>query len=304
MEIKRVDTPIKAIALSAIFASLTALMAMLSSFFPVIGFVITLFIPAIGAFVAYISPRKWIWLYPLVALLLSFGLVALSGDFQYFIFSFVPALLSGTLYGLLRQIRMPLSYLILAVAVLESLLNVGAYFISLAIYKTDFISYIIALFNLQNVDILNVLFPLFVFIYSLMEIVISSILIEIVFEKMKLEGFVFTSHSFVYMGLGIFFGLLSVGIAFLEPHCAYLSMGLSFYFSVCSAFVLRKRMPIYIYILYVPLFFLSIVAFAALNSFFPPLAIYNLLSIFLLAFLLPTLIGSLILLKGRKGEGE
>ncbi|MBP5091269.1 MAG: hypothetical protein J6328_01750 [Bacilli bacterium] len=237
---------IQNIAYISIMASIDVVFALLAAFFPFGAIFLMLFLPIPSVIAAYYSQNRYIPIYLLGAIGLSF--IATIWDFQATLFYAVPAISSGTLYGFLKKKRFSVGETIF----LTGLLNMGLAYLSIflikSIYSIDMIAFLLSLIGLQDNSLVSMIVPAAVLTYGLIQETIANIIIQAITEKIPdtqsgSDGI----HDLIYALSGVIFGLLGLGLSFVAVEVSYcLLLSLLFFFPF-SLYALIKKGRKWIY---------------------------------------------------------
>jgi hypothetical protein len=210
------------------------------------------------------------------------------------LFVVIPSIFAGSFYGFLRDKKVPSQYLIILISVVQTLLNVAAFYILLGVTGVNIFEVLVNALQLPN----DYIIPGFIVTYSIAETILSFFIIEGVINKFSKDAFAFPKERFISPALGILFGGLSLGFAFIEIHFSYVFMVLGIYFALVGSNVLFENKPIWVYILGGVLLLLSLFLFALLNKQFPEYSAINLASIFFISISLTSFVSIFVNKKG------
>lgn len=241
-------TPIENLSLIAMVSALDAILALILSFFPFSSLFIVIFLPLVSAFLALLCKWQYLPLYIIVGSLVS--LLASLHDIGMVIFYVIPAIISGTLFGLLSKKGLPYSLLIFAIAVVELGFNYLAIPLIKLITEIDMIETLATLLSLSGSSL--IIIPAILFLFSLCEASLCALASYFVFDKIPIEGVK------KELGLSSFIlpllGLVSIGCTILFVYLswaevAFVFLGVSIYFSFMSIPLWLKKRPFWLYII-------------------------------------------------------
>lgn len=281
---KKQETPTGNLALLGIFAAVMGAFSLILAVIPLSSLLLGLFLPLVSAVVSYYTENKYLPAYVIGASALCLGLTFFNwGDT---LFVVIPSIFAGSFYGLLRDKKIPSQYLIILTSALQTLLNVAAFYILLGVTNVNILEVLMNALGLPN----DYIIPGFVVAYSIAETVLSFFIIEGVINKFSKDAFTFPKERFISPCLGILFGGLSLGFAFIEIHLSYVFMVLGIYFAAVGSNVLFEIKPIWVYILGGALLLFSLFLFAVLRPQFPDYTAINLASIFFISISLTSFV--------------
>ena len=289
---KKQETPTGNLALLGIFAAVMGAFSIILAVIPLSSLLLGLFLPLVSAVASYYTENKYLPAYVIGASALCLGLTFFNwGDT---LFVVIPSIFAGSFYGFLRDKKIPSQYLIILTSVVQTLLNVAAFYILLGITNVNIFEVLVNALQLPN----DYIIPGFIVTYSIAETILSFFIIEGVINKFSKEAFEFPKERFISPALGILFGGLSLGFAFIEIHFSYVFMVLGIYFALVGSNVLFENKPIWVYILGGVLLLLSLFLFALLYKQFPQYSAINLASIFFISISLTSFVSIFVNKKG------
>ena len=281
---KKQETPTGNLALLGIFAAVMGAFSLILALIPLSSLLLGLFLPLVSAVASYYTENKYLPAYIIGASALCLGLTFFNwGDT---LFVVIPSIFAGSFYGLLRDKKIPSQYLIILTSALQTLLNVAAFYILLGVTNVNIFEVLVNVLRLPN----DYIIPGFIVAYSIAETILSFFIIEGVINKFSKDAFSFPKERFISPVLGILFGGLSLGFAFIEIHVSYIFMVLGIYFTAVGSSVLFENKPIWVYVLGGVLLLLSLFLFALLNGHFPPYSAISLASIFFISISLTSFV--------------
>ena len=289
---KKQETPTGTRALLGIFAAVMGAFSIILAVIPLSSLLLGLFLPLVSAVASYYTENKYLPAYVIGASALCLGLTFFNwGDT---LFVVIPSIFAGSFYGFLRDKKIPSQYIIILTSVVQTLLNVAAFYILLGVTGVNIFEVLMNALQLPN----DYIIPGFIVTYSIAETILSFFIIEGVINKFSKDAFTFPKERFISPALGILFGGLSLGFAFIEIHFSYVFMVLGIYFALVGSSVLFENKPIWVYILGGVLLLLSLFLFALLNKQFPQYSAINLASIFFISISLTSFVSIFVNKKG------
>lgn len=289
---KKQETPTGNLALLGIFAAVMGAFSIILALIPLSSLLLGLFLPLVSAVASYYTENKYLPAYVIGASALCLGLTFFNwGDT---LFVVIPSIFAGSFYGFLRDKKVPSQFLIILTSVVQTLLNVAAFYILLGVTNVNIFEVLMNALQLSN----DYIIPGFIVTYSIAETVLSFFIIEGVINKFSKDAFTFPKERFISPTLGTLFGGLSLGFAFIEIHFSYVFMVLGIYFALVGSSVLFENKPIWVYVLGGVLLLLSLFLFALLNKQFPEYSAINLASIFFISISLTSFVSIFVNKKG------
>ena len=289
---KKQETPTGNLALLGIFAAVMGAFSIILALIPLSSLLLGLFLPLVSAVASYYTENKYLPAYVIGASALCLGLTFFNwGDT---LFVVIPSIFAGSFYGFLRDKKVPSQFLIILTSVVQTLLNVAAFYILLGVTNVNIFEVLVNALQLPN----DYIIPGFIVTYSIAETVLSFFIIEGVLNKFSKEAFSFPNERFISPCLGILFGGLTLGFAFIEIHFCYVFMVFGIYFSMVGASVLFEKKPIWVYVLGGVLLLASLFLFALLHGSFPEQSGISLASIFFISISLTSFVSIFVNKKG------
>jgi hypothetical protein len=264
-------TGIKALTFSSIMSATSLVFVLITYFLSGSGILLVLILPLIASLVALKVNFKYALIYIIATVAMSFI------DFQLQLFVILPSLISGIIFGYLIRSSVQGYYIIFLISVLNTGMQIGGTYLIRLIYQVDLINVYSSFFKI-NYDTFNNVYYLFLFTLSLIQTVITYIIMANEIQKI---GFEFNENKnhylWIYLGeLGL--SSLSVGINFINPSLAYVLIGFSLYFGVVLgvyhfSYYQKKVMLIVQNVLYAISIILIFVLSTVINNELKPLLI-------------------------------
>lgn len=255
------------IAFISIMAAVNVLLSVLSSFLPLGSLFAMLFLPLVSALTALLCKGRYVIIYAIAALGLSFAVTAYN--FEGTLFYTLPSLVSGLLIGYLSKKGLPLSLLVF----LTSFAYMGLVYCALPLidflYGLNPVTLLYQLTGIADNSLSDALTPAVIFVYSLLATGIASFVISLEFEKFKAAFAPESRVYFLFPAIAIlFFGLSIIG-AFYLPSLCYISLVISLYAGLMSLMPIVALKSKWVWGLFVVLLFASLFLMAGLYSSFP-----------------------------------
>lgn len=178
-------SPSKAVALMGIAAAISAILTLVGSFFPLSALFLMLFLPALSSIIGRLVPGKWSPVYIVAASLLCFGVS--FHDFSTALFYAIPAIVSGTLYGLSTRFPIDNPFRLFFLALLRFGLNYLGLLLSRAVFGLDFLSTLTAILRLSESAFFHAILPALVLAYSILEAGLAYLVIRLISKRFEIE---------------------------------------------------------------------------------------------------------------------
>lgn len=230
---KKRETVIQNIAYMAIMSAINIIFVLLSNLLPVLLFLLILILPLTSTIVTLYCKKRYYPIYAIVTLGLC---LAVAGAFSIFdaLVYVLPSLIVGFVFGISFEKKMPAILIIVGGADVQFCLTYLTYLIFTKIITNFDVMYgIIKIFGMSDFPYLEAFLLIFVYIISLIQIVLSYIFIKIQINKFGID---------INLGCKRRYLLYSVTIL-----CSGLGVLSYFYFPNWTIVFTLIPLPIYVY---------------------------------------------------------
>lgn len=285
---KRVG-PNQNIAFLSMIVALIGCLSILGSFVPLSAIFIILLIPAISSLTLELIEDKYTVAFVLSSIVITF--ICSAYDLSCALFYAVPAILSGTVYGLLNKKRCS-DLISIFVA---SIVQLGCNYLSMPIinliYDVDIVYSTLSLISLQNSPIAYDFLPAFLFFYSLAEMILSYVVLYLCKQHLDNKNTEILKHSsFIAPFAAILCSFISCLFIPFYLNVTYLFLLFSLYFSLYCFYLTiinKDRKIIYLTLVMISI---GIFLFIFLYPMCPQNAGLSLLNFIALAVSIPAII--------------
>lgn len=229
---KKKETPAQNLAFCAIMASFDALLSLLGALLPLSSLFLMILAPLISSFVGYFCKKRYYALYIFAALGVSIAVSA--WDFQNTLFYLLPSLLSGVLYGLFLERKVPTSFSLFIVSLTQFLFFFVSYYLVKWIYQIDMVEKLLSLFGKPLNELSFSAFLLLGLGYSFGGSAISHLVFSLIAPKLGICVEIEGKLAWLPSSMGLSFGGISLLCLFFLPPLCYFFFGLSLFWSVYS----------------------------------------------------------------------
>lgn len=251
---------VKALAFSAIMASLTFLLIFSTTFLSGIGLIGIIVIPMCSSFISL----KVNWKYRLVyfcACLITFLI-----DPSLTLFIVIPSLISGIVLGELLSKYIQGYHIIFITSIVVTFLQIGSTYLINLFYKVDMIKLFCTILKINYSDF-NSIYYFFIFILSLIQVSLSYLIITNELKKLNYEFNEKRNQFLLILIINVFSIILSIISFFISKTIYFLFIGFTIYFGVILGYYIfsyyqRKQMII----IQLPLYFISLITFPILYN--------------------------------------
>ena len=235
------ETLLENMTLMGIMASINIIVALLAAFFPVISLFLVLILPLSSALVEVYCKDRYFPIYAFATMGLS--IVVTIWNMETTIFYIFPSILTGYIFGLMSKKNIPSIYSIILASIVQAGVTIAFIPLINFVFDVDIVMTFKTFFKLANSSAVDDIVPAFIFAVSLIQIVLSYI---IVLNEIKKFGVVQKEEPkfrFIYQLLCIGFALLIIPFGFFYSKASYLFLMLSIYFamSILLDFIYDKK---------------------------------------------------------------
>ena len=251
---------VKALAFSALMASLTILLIFLTTYLSGIGLIGMIVIPMCSSFISL----KVNWKYRLVyfcACLITFLI-----DPSLTLFIVIPSLISGIVLGELLSKYIQGYHIIFITSIVVTFLQIGSTYLINLFYEVDMIKLFCTILKINYSDF-NSIYYFFIFILSLIQVSLSYLIITNELKKLNYEFNEKRNQFLLILIINVSSIILSIISFFISKTIYFLFIGFTIYFGVILGYYIfsyyrRKQMII----IQLPLYFISLITFPILYN--------------------------------------
>ena len=258
------ETLIRAICFSSFFVAINVLASFLTVSLPVVGIGLIIFLPLTSALVEINIKDRWFPIYALATIGLSIVVTLSSIDFT--LFYIVPSIFTGYIFGLSIKRGIPKLLAIFFASLIQTLLSFAFVKILFLITSIDIIDVFAKLLKISDVFLFNSCIWLLFFVTSLIQVILSFIVVENELPKFGIKQIVKLNEEIVSSWSIIGSILLSLSFAFIYMPISLLFVGFAFYFSAFVIYYQFKTKKYICLILVGVSLLIQILLYALLNS--------------------------------------
>lgn len=279
---KKIFKGVKALAFSSLMVCLCLILILITTYVSDIGLIILLLLPLVSSLVTLTCERKYVLIYFVASILVSLI------NFQIGLFEVIPSLIIGILLGIMIKKYIQGYYIIFINSIVLTILQIISTYLINAIYSVNLIDTFAVLLKLTDIHF-EIIFFLFLFIISLIQISITYLIATNEFKKLDYQFNEKMNQFIILLIIEISSIILNIIIHFFYQPISYLLLGVTYYFATVLSyyifsFYLKKRM-----------LFIQLPAYASCLIIIPILISLigkNYIDLILLAIPLSTLIGA------------
>lgn len=299
-EFQKKDTPITNLTFIAIMAAINVIFALLFAFIPYVIVILILILPLTSVLVGLFCQKRYFPIYIAVTLGLCF--VSAIWDISIPLFYILPSMITGFIFSLFINLKVPNIYLIFLTSVVQMLFSYLAILFSKFVFNVDIISTFQNLLALQEFDLFYVIVPSFIFIVSLIQSVFSYMIIKDELPKFgyKLIDKEVYKGYYIYILLGaLISGICVLIFSFFRLDVAYLMMFVSILFSLEITIYSCLNKRIFNSIMYASLFIITLFIFLVCYQYLDKGTQFLIFEIYPLMCIIYSLVNKYLLTKNK-----
>ena len=243
---KKKESLVQNITYMALMAAINVIFVLLTTYVPFLFFLIVFILPLTSTIVTLLCKKKYFPIYAFTTVGLCL-LVTLS-QIGNTIFYVIPSLISGFIFGLFIEKKIPSFWTLLAAISAQILFTYLSIPLINLITGTDIVTVFATVFKLQDFEYLDYVVPCFIFFLALAQEVLTLVIIK---DQLTKFGYEFSDPKQLplsLVGLLASFILFAVIFAFIYGPLAYL---FSLYGSVLAIYtlvylILEKKVLLYV----------------------------------------------------------
>ena len=254
-------SPTENLTFIAMMAGFDAIIALIAGLLPLSAIFVMILVPLTSAAVAIFCKGRYVPIFLISALGICLGLSA--WNITNTVFYIVPALLTGTCYGLLWKFGVPYPINIFV----STLLSLGLFYLSLLFLKgvtgVDMVEFLLTIIRKQEDPLAKEIFPTFAFGYSLAQMAFTHLFLESQLSRLD-SKVIEKDYMALVAGLSaLIFNGISAILAFFDTKSAYLLLAMGIYWALYSGYYIFKARKKWAFIGLGISFFLLWLVFAA-----------------------------------------
>ncbi len=224
------ETVTQNMAFMAIMAGINVLLSLLAGFVPVSAIFLVIFLPLVSTLVEVFCKDKYYPIYAFATIGLSFAVS--FWNYEATVFYLIPAILIGFTFGFTLKRNVSPIWAILINTILQTLLTIGSLYLIKLIFEEDMYERIPQILHFDITPAYEVFYIPMLFVVSLIEIVLSYIVVS---NEIKKFGYEYRNEIGEKAFLSIttmFITLAGVGIGFLSHSAGYICLFIAIYLFV------------------------------------------------------------------------
>ena len=260
------QTLIRTISFMAFFVAINVVCSFLTVVLPLLGLILIILLPLTSAVVEVYCKDRWFPIYAFATIGLSIVVTLSSIDFT--IFYVVPSIFTGYIFGLFAKKHLPSMYAIFIATIIQTLLSFAFIPLIELITGTNLIMSFAKILRISDIFLFKSLILLIFFIVSLIQTILSFIVVKNELTKITQETLWTSIQEKVSSYSALAGCFLAIGMLFIYVPVCYLLVGVSFYFAVFVIIEMFKNNNRLGLILASISLFAELLLFALLNRYF------------------------------------
>lgn len=271
---KKRETLVQNIAYMAIMAAINVIFVLLTAILPPLMFLIVFVLPLTSAVVTLFCKKRYFPIYAVVTVALC--LLATFGIYIYDTFFYViPSLITGFVFGLLIEKKVPAIYIIVSSTALQYVLSFLTFLtLYLILPDINFIDALLSIFGLANFVYKDVFIHLFLFTLASIQTTFAYFILKREVKKLGFEVVEEIKLHYLLFAFVVLIDVLALVMVFIYPPLVYVFIVMNLPFMVYEIISLIYERKKAIYIVMVIALVISISIFVGFYTLIPhPLGI-------------------------------
>lgn len=291
--VKKRETPVQNIAYIGIMSAINLIFVLLSNLLPVLFLLLVFVLPLTSVIVTLLCKKVYLPIYFVVTFLLCFTINLGFGIYDTFIYV-VPAMITGIMFGLMIEKRVPAILILVATSIIQfGLTHLTFFILSNYITNVNFYESLYSLFGLSTFAFKPALTVIFTYLIAQIQISLTYILVKYEVNRIGIEVNLSNEKRFVLYIPVLIAGILSIISYYYFPSWSLLFTLMITPIVVCEFLQLIISKYIWVYISLAATLVASVFLFAFLyqyvaapnqliliNIFFGGVTIIDILSIY------------------------
>ena len=264
---KKRETLVQNITYMALMAAINVVFVLLTTFVPVLFFLIVFVLPLTSTIVALLCKKIYFPIYALSTIILC--LVCTIWKIDDTIFYVIPSIISGFVFALMVEKQLPAPLIIIATTIIQMAFSYASIPLIKAMTGRYIVDDFASIFGLKNYAFLDYVVPSFIFFMALVQETLSFIVTN---EEIKKFGYELKKTNLSSWLMIIFLGAsltLTIIFALTYKPLSYVGLLLALYFTACIVVGLLDRKKKWLYIALAGSLLVSFFLFALIYQYIP-----------------------------------
>ena len=266
---KKRETLVQNIAYMAIMAAINVIFVLMTALLPPLMFVMVFVLPLTSAIVTLFCKKRYFPIYAIATVGLC--LLTTSGIYIYDTFFYViPSLITGFVFGLLIEKKVPAIYIIVSSTALQYVLSYLTFLtLDLILPELNFIDALLSIFGLADFAFKECFIHLFLYTLASIQTVFAYFILKREVKKLGFEVVLDVKLHYLLFIIGIVVDFLALAMVFIYPPLVYVFVVMNLPFMVYEIISLIYTRKTVIYILLVATLVVSSIIFVACYTLIP-----------------------------------
>ena len=266
---KKRETLVQNIAYMAIMAAINVIFVLMTALLPPLMFVMVFVLPLTSAIVTLFCKKRYFPIYAIATVGLC--LLTTSGIYIYDTFFYViPSLITGFVFGLLIEKKVPAIYIIVSSTALQYVLSYLTFLtLDLILPELNFIDALLSIFGLADFAFKECFIHLFLYTLASIQTVFAYFILKREVKKLGFEVVLDVKLHYLLFIIGIVIDFLALAMVFIYPPLVYVFVVMNLPFMVYEIISLIYTRKTVIYILLVATLVVSSIIFVACYTLIP-----------------------------------
>ena len=262
---KKRETVLQNMTYIAIMCAINVIFVLLTTILPFLFFLIIFILPLTSVIVYCFCKKRFFPIYAVatIGLCMIFNLWKITDT----IFYVIPSIVTGLIFGIFIEHKVPVFYLILTSTIVSIGLTYASFPLIKLFVEIDTIEYFLKFFNLSEFEFKDYLPPLFIFVISSIQMALTYLIIRDEVVKLGISINNEDASIFVLFIFNMSIILLSIGFAFIYGPISFLLFGLSVFIMVYQCILLFFKNKILLLITVASTLVIVILLYAILNQY-------------------------------------
>ena len=264
---KKRETLVQNITYMALMAAINVVFVLLTTFVPVLFFLIVFVLPLTSTIVALLCKKIYFPIYALSTIILC--LVCTIWKIDDTIFYVIPSIISGFVFALMVEKQLPAPLIIIATTIIQMAFSYASIPLIKVMTGRFIVDDFASIFGLKNYAFLDYVVPSFIFFMALVQETLSFIVTN---EEIKKFGYELKKTNLSSWLMIIFLGAsltLTIIFALTYKPLSYVGLLLALYFTACIVVGLLDRKKKWLYIALAGSLLVSFFLFALIYQYIP-----------------------------------
>ncbi len=262
--LKKQESIVQNIAYMGLMAAVNIIFIVMTYFVPFLLFVLVFVLPLCSAIISFYCKKIYFPIYFIVV-----TAVCLLIDFSDALFYVIPSLLTGFVFGILIEKKVPSIFIIVIITIIQFVLSLISIPLIELITKRNIIDDMAALFHLSEYQYLGYLKFTFIFFIAFVQTILTYLVMRSELVKFGMEFNEFIERTIMLDIIAIAMAGFSILFGFLFPEICFIFLMISFIFAVYRIIKLDYQ--------YYKLYLIELVVIV-LSTIFMVAFLYNLMS--------------------------